>query len=127
MPRLLFLVLIACLAVVLGGCAAPHYNLDVRNMTGEVVGLELVSSNPQLEGGRERVVAKGRVGPGSAVSMFNEGQRGDRKPHLLARVEGDEGGEPARLEIKSGLSSIDIYDAPQGAKSRIRLREVVRP
>ena len=116
--------LIAGLGLVLVGCAAPRYNLDVRNMTAQVVNLDLVARNDK-EKGEPRTIARGRVGPGSNISLFTEGQRGD-KARLEAKVEGDERGEPATLNLTSGLSSIDIIGMPEGSKTRVRLREVVR-
>jgi hypothetical protein len=113
-------------SMVLVGCAAPHYNLDVRNMTSEPVKLDLVSTNPKIDGGAERVVASGRVAPGSTVSMFTEGKQGDRKPQLRAQVDGDTQSPPAKLDISSGLINIDIFPAPANSGERIRLREVIR-
>jgi hypothetical protein len=119
------LALLSTAGMVLAGCADPRYNLDIRNMTGEVVNLDLVSKNPKENGGEPRVVAHSRIAPGSNTSMFTEGKRGDRA-RLEARVDGDTESEPATLEITSGLSSIDIIGMPAGSAARVRLREVVR-
>jgi hypothetical protein len=112
------------MALLFGGCADPHYNLDVRNMSSELVDLQLVASNNKDEG-EPRVITRGRVGPGSSTSMFAEGKRGD-KARLEARVDGDTQSEPARLDLTSGLSSVDVMPAQGDSKSRLRLREVVR-
>ncbi len=121
----LSLTLLASTGLGLVGCAEPRYNLDVRNMTGEVVNLDLVAENNRINGGNPRVVANSRVAPGSNISMFTEGKRGDRA-FLEARVDGDAEGQPATLDLTSGLSSIDIIGMPAGSKTRVRLREVVR-
>jgi hypothetical protein len=119
------LALLSAASIVLVGCADPRYNLDVRNMTGEVVNLDLVCKNPKENGGDPRVVTRSRVAPGSNTSMFTQSKRGDRA-HLEARVDGDTESEPATLDITSGLSSIDIIGMPAGSATRVRLREVVR-
>jgi hypothetical protein len=111
------------LGMTLGGCADPHYNLDVRNMTSEPVDLRLVAKDKKET--EPRTVAQTRVAAGSNGSIFTKGQRGEA-PYLEARVDGDPEGEPATLKIRSGLSSIDVFPATPGSKTRLRLREVVR-
>jgi hypothetical protein len=110
-------------AAILGGCANPHYNLDVRNNTGEIVALNLVARD---KGKEEPRVQKARVSPGHTVSMFTDGKKGE-KVTLEARIDGQPESPPAVLPITSGLSSIDIYDAPRGQTPPLKLREVVRP
>jgi hypothetical protein len=117
---------VPALAALLAGCADPHYNLDVRNLTADVVALKLVARDSKDQ--QEPRVQNGRVSPGATVSMFTEGKKGE-KMTLEARPEGRPEAEPAVLPIKSGLSSIDVYDAPKDSRTRapIKLREVVRP
>jgi hypothetical protein len=112
------------LAAFLVGCADPHYNLDVRNNTAEVVALKLISKDSKKD--EQPRVQNGRVSPGATVSMFTEGKRGE-KMTLEARPDGQPETEPAVLEIGSGLSSIDIYDAPKDSKAPLKMKEVVRP
>jgi hypothetical protein len=123
--RLLALtVLTAFLAPLLAGCADPHYNLDVRNNTAEVVALKLIAQDSKQD--EQPRIQNGRVSPGATVSMFTEGKKGE-KMTLEARPDGQPDSEPAVLEVGSGLSSIDVYDAPKGSKSVLKMKEVRRP
>ena len=123
--RVLPLSVSALAALFLVGCADPHYNLDVRNLTADVVALKLIAKDTKDQ--QEPRVQNGRVSPGATVSMFTEGKKGE-KMTLEARPEGKPDVQPAVLEIGSGLSSIDVYDAPKDSKGPpLKIREVVRP
>jgi hypothetical protein len=94
------------------GCSGTSgYSLDMRNNTGEVVKVELMSS---AKGEEPKMVATSRVSPGANTTMFTKAPAG-ANVMMQARIDGDTVSDPALKRVTLGLTQLTINTAPTRA------------
>ena len=91
-----------------GGCSGTSgYSLDLRNNTGEIVKVELMS---QAKGEEPKMVSTSRVSPGANTTMFTKAPSG-ADVTMQARIDGDTVSDPAMKRITLGLTQLTINNA----------------
>lgn len=111
----------------LGGCAKTSgYSLDLQNISGRPVRLDLVS---KARGEEPKTVGTTTLMGGSHTTMFTKAER-KADVTLEARVEGDQQSPPATMPVTLGLTRIDVIPAsdrqqqdPEAPKLRLRSRD----
>ena len=108
MIRVLAAAAVLAFALLAGGCSGTSgYSLDLRNNTGEIVKLELMS---QAKGEDPKMVTTSRVSPGDNTTMFTKAPAGSNVT-LQARIDGDTVSDPALKRVTLGLTQLTINNA----------------
>jgi len=121
----LFRIAAAALSLAALGCASHSgYNVDVRNITGTPVVLDLKAAKGKEE---PKVVHTFHVPPGGTTSDFTQIEA-KSKVTLEAQVEGETTRPPATMPITLGMSRVDVIpprdqDINNPSAPRLRLRE----
>lgn len=110
LPKLLAAAAALAFTLFSGGCSGTSgYSLDLRNNTGEIVKVELMS---QAKNEEPKMVATSRVSPGANTTLFTKAPAGSNVT-MQARIDGDTVSDPALKRITLGLTQLTINTAKE--------------